>query len=440
MVHVIEGTLPVPPQWEARVARYRAEMKSISKDLVKYGIAKPGQIWTDEHYFPRLGLTQNPAIEAAEQEVHDYGEAAPVGIRKGTLPKKRVYETLEQAEHSGALMNPDWDPALTLENHLRLRLKSIQLEKGIHEFRDLGLVQPEWRDKPLGWETVNEHPDIAKFGSPERLNQGASFPKAIAHMIRDLTYRKAVPNADVMLSSPFKWYSKIQAGLNWLTLKFETAFWLYHTWVNMLPNELATIVGLAKSPLHAVKALLTYPKKCLPSMAATARNYLLKMLRGEVSSQRRKRVFRRDLASKVPEHRMIQPWCRSCGRRPCEYRMKRIFDLWERGMENATSRPLYQSFAPRMENATYKALQAAGVPEPDAAIRTRQTSGEPEACPPLTKTSQRRHFSSRAGGCQRCGCGCGFSERCLRFTRGRSTRRERTISHAARTIPGPPSA
>ena len=160
-------------------------------------------------------------------------------------------------------------------------------------------MQPEWRDKPLGWETVNEHPDIAKFGSPT-INEGASFPKAIAHMIRDLTYRKAVPNADVMLSSPFKWYSKIPAGLNWLTSKFETAFWLYHTWVNMLPNELATIVGSAKSPLHAVKALLTIRKDCLPSMARLHATIFLRCCAAKVSESARKRAFRPAMRRRFP--------------------------------------------------------------------------------------------------------------------------------------------
>lgn len=349
----IEGTEPMPPEFAKRAAAYTAVQRRLSKDLLEHGVADESELWNEETYHPRSGASLNPEFDLQEQRLEGQG-AGSRGVRKGTLIHERDYPTRKAMELAGEQMNPEWAPAETLENTLRSRYQSIQLEKGMRELQDLGLILPAEKPRPPGWVTLAEEPDVARFGSPTIAN-GASFHPAIAKGIRDIT--ASTMNPDKFLSSPLHKIAEPLAMANRAVSRFEVTNPGYHPIVNVGPNQIATIIANAKS----IAALPTYVKNLFDLSSKGL---------DELSEEGVYHPF----ASDIPAHEMTRPWSDLS----LPEKMRRLWNLSGRGVENVSAKPLYKHIEPRMARATYNALKRGGKTDAEAALLTRQTVGEAE--------------------------------------------------------------
>ena len=349
----IEGTVPTPAAFAKRIADYRVVQRRISKDLLEHGVADVGQLWDEATFHPRSGATLNPDFDLEEQNLQGEGLGSR-GIRKGTLKNRRSYPTRQAMQLAGEQMNPEWSPAETLENTLYSRYQSVQLEKGMRELKDLGLILPPESPRPPGWVRLSEEPDVARFGSPTIAN-GASFHPAIAKGIRDIT--ASTMNPKKLLSSPLHKMVEPLAMANRAVSRFEVTNPGYHPVVNVGPNQISTVVANSKS----IAALPTYVKN-------------LFNLSGKGLDELSEQGVYHPYVSNIPAHQMVRPWSDLT----VPERMQRLWNLSGRAVENVSSKPLYKHIEPRMARATYNALKRGGKTDAEAALLTRQTVGESE--------------------------------------------------------------
>ena len=377
LVDAIERTIP-EGNWAPRIARYRDFQKKLSQDLVDYQVAEPGEIRLAQTYVPRLGSTLDPEDLALESEAvagapHEYYHT---NVRKGTLAKDRRYQTFEEARHSGAKMDPAWDFLRTLETTIMSRLESIKINKGLTRLRELGLMTYKDEPVPHGWVKLDDTPTLRNFGS--KILRESAFPPEIAKALTDITVRETSLNPSELLPTPFNPLAKAGSWVNWATARWQVAAPQYHGIFNLVPTQLATMLAHAETPLAAAKSLAAYSKEMV---TVPGGKNMLDSLRRYISGQGREQAVEAGatspFASDIPAFRMTRPWH---DLNP-EERWQRVKDLSGRGIENVTSRALYQTMEPIMASATHKGLMAGGMPSARAALRVRQTIGEPENIP-----------------------------------------------------------
>ena len=349
LFHAIEAN-KIPPEYQARYGRYVRTQRQVSKWLVEHGIADEGQLWNEPTFHPRSGALLNPDYDVEEQPGETVGSR---GIRKGTLKNRRTFKTLKDAVDAGEQMNPEWAPAETLENTLTQRMTAIQLENGMKKLKDLGLIVGPDSPRPPGWVRLSDEPDVARFGSPT-ISGGASFHPAIAKGIRDIT--ASTMNPEKLLSSPIHKIMTPFAMANRAAMRFQVAQPAYHLPVNVIPNQIATLLAHAKS----YASLPEYVKQWFSGGKATGEMY-------ESGT-----YF--PYASDIPAHKMTRPWSDLSVKEKAE----RAWNLTGRGVENFSSKPLYGWAEPRAAKAMFRALKKSGMSDAKATLKTRQTIGEHE--------------------------------------------------------------
>jgi hypothetical protein len=365
VVDGIEGTLDkdkITPDIAARVGAYRNWRAQVDQRTVRNGLAEPTEMWSGPTYFPRRGMTMDPAIETSEEqnladEIEARRSRGGTNVRRDTLGDQipsRIYSTRKQAVFNGVKVNPDWDPAQALLQHGVARVRNNVLEEGAHELKDLGLAVP--LETPDMWGKPTPHrPDylpftqlgtVRQFGSP--LFKGSAVHPSVADLVEDLGSQTSSGGLASAADIP----GAILGGVNNAASRLTVANPAYHIPVNVLPNIGATALTHGIDPIAVVKALAN-PKAAIADAQAAGADF--------------------PYAARGFNTEDLQPWSSL----DPKAKAIRVLRAPGRAIDAVSTGALYKHMQPPIAAAAFKGLEGPMGREA-AALKTRQIVGEPE--------------------------------------------------------------
>lgn len=351
-----------PADAAKRVATYRAWRNAVDTRTKANGLGEAG-MWYGPTYFPRRGMTLDPALEQSEEQTLQDEQIANrrsrggQNIRKDTLGQNvpsRKYATRQQAIFNGVKLNPDWTPAQALYEHGITRLRSNALAEGAQELKKLGLVVP--RETADMWgHTVPHRADYLPFtelGSVRTYGDPLLRESAVDPSVADLIEDLGATSGDRGLPGPLQALTAAGRGVNEAASRVLVSQPLYHLPVNVIPNALADVATGQLDPLEAFKALLS-PKKSIAEARAAGADFPYVEHSFDT----------RDLA---PPEGLTAAQKVGRGARKVA-----------RGVNAVSNRALYQYAQPAVAAAAYKGLKKR-LGSDAAALEVRSIVGEPE--------------------------------------------------------------